>query len=152
MIEVNNPMNYYTRRWVKSEDLNGNGTLFGGRLLAWLDEEGIIYATIQLQSRRVVTKKISEINFVSSPKQGDIVELGMVARKFGKTSITLEVEVRNKMTKEVILTIDEIVFVNLGEDGQPAPHGKTEITDSRCSRCPYSDGCLHVGAESSLSA
>lgn len=26
-----------------------------------------------------------------------------------------------------ILTVDKIVFVNLGEDGLPAPHGQTEI-------------------------
>lgn len=128
MIEVSNPMNYHTRRWVKPEDLNANGTLFGGRLLAWIDEEAALYTIIQLQNSRVVTKKMSEINFVSSAKQGDIIELGIVARKFGRTSITLTVEVRNKMTKNIILTVDEIVFVNLDETGKPAPHGKTEIT------------------------
>jgi len=28
-------MRFHTRKWVKPEDLNPNGTLFGGRLLAW---------------------------------------------------------------------------------------------------------------------
>ena len=32
-------MNFHTRKWVKPEDLNPNGTLFGGSLLAWIDEE-----------------------------------------------------------------------------------------------------------------
>ena len=32
-------MKFHTRKWVKPEDLNPNGTLFGGRLLAWIDEE-----------------------------------------------------------------------------------------------------------------
>ena len=27
-------MNFHTRKWVKPEDLNPNGTLFGGSLLA----------------------------------------------------------------------------------------------------------------------
>ena len=36
--------------------------------------------------------------------------------------------VRNKITRKSILTIDKMVFVNLGPDGLPAPHGKTEIT------------------------
>jgi hypothetical protein len=42
--------------------------------------------------------------------------------------LTMRCEVRNKMTKQTILSIDKIVFVNMGEDGKPAPHGKTEIT------------------------
>lgn len=59
-------MNFHTRKWVKPEDLNPNGTLFGGSLLRWIDEEAAIYAIIQLGNQRVVTKYISEINFVSS--------------------------------------------------------------------------------------
>jgi acyl-CoA hydrolase len=128
MIEVTNPMNFHTRRWIKPEDLNPNGSLFGGRLLSWIDEECAIYATIQLQNQRIVTKLMSEINFVSSAKQGDIIELGIVATHFGRTSITMRCEVRNKMTKQTILSIAKIVFVNIGEDGKPAAHGKTEIT------------------------
>ena len=56
-------MNFHTRKWVKPEDLNPNGTLFGGSLLRWLDEEAAIYAIVQLGNQRVVTKYISEINF-----------------------------------------------------------------------------------------
>lgn len=121
-------MNFHTRKWVKPEDLNPNGTLFGGSLLKWIDEEAAIYAIIQLGSQRVVTKLMSEINFVSSARQGDIIELGITATEFGRTSLTLRCEVRNKITRKSILTIDRMVFVNLGEDGKPAAHGKTEIT------------------------
>ena len=49
-------MNYHTRKWVKPEDLNPNGTLFGGRLLQWIDEELGIYAIIQLEISRTVTQ------------------------------------------------------------------------------------------------
>ncbi len=121
-------MKFHTRKWVKPEDLNPNGTLFGGSLLKWIDEEAAIYAIIQLDSQKVVTKLISEINFVSSARQGDIIELGLTATDFGRSSITLRCEVRNKITRKSILTIDRLVFVNLGEDGLPAPHGKTEIS------------------------
>ena len=68
-------MNFHTRKWVKPEDLNPNGTLFGGSLLRWIDEEAAIYAIVQLGNQRVVTKYISEINFVSASRQGDIIEL-----------------------------------------------------------------------------
>jgi len=121
-------MNFHTRKWVKPEDLNPNGTLFGGTLLRWIDEEAVIYAIVQLGNPHIVTKFISEINFVSSARQGDIIELGITATHFGRTSITLTCQVRNKITRKSILTIDKLVFVNLDQDGNPVPHGRTEIT------------------------
>ena len=120
-------MRFHTRKWVKPEDLNPNGTLFGGRLLEWIDEEAALYTIIQLENQKIVTKLMSEINFKSSAKKGDIIEIGLEAVKFGRTSMTLACEVRNKMTRETIITIDSIIMVNLGADGLPAPHGKTEI-------------------------
>ncbi len=120
-------MNYHTRKWIKPEDLNANHSLFGGRLLEWIDEEAALYAIIQLENTRSVTKYISEINFVSSAKQGDIIEIGIEAIDFGRTSITLRCEVRNKMTRHTIITIDRIVFVALDENGKPKPHGKTKV-------------------------
>jgi acyl-CoA hydrolase len=102
--------------------------LFGGSLLKWIDEEAVIYAIIQLENHKVVTKLISEINFISAPVQGDIIEMGIVATEFGKSSITLTCEVRNKLTRQQILKIDRMVFVNLDEYGHSKPHGKTKIT------------------------
>jgi acyl-CoA hydrolase len=120
-------MRFHTRKWVKPEDLNPNGTLFGGRLLAWIDEEAALYAVIQLENNKVVTKYMSEINFMSSAKTGDIIEIGIEVVKFGKTSLVLNCEVRNKMTRETIITVDNIVLVNLDENGKPLPHGKTQV-------------------------
>jgi acyl-CoA hydrolase len=126
-------MNFYTRKLVKPEDLNSNDTLFGGSLLRWIDEESAIYAIIQLGTNRCVTKFMSEINFVSSARQGDIVEIGIKATHFGRTSLTLTCEVRNKISHKTILTIDKIVYVSVDESGNPTPHGKTQIiyTDER---------------------
>ncbi|KIA99531.1 acyl-CoA thioesterase [Flavobacterium sp. KMS] len=120
-------MRFHTRKWVKPEDLNPNGTLFGGQLLAWIDEELALYTIIQLENYRVVTKHMSEINFKSSARQGDIVEIGIDVVKFGNSSLVLRCIVRNMMTRETIITIDNITMVNLGEDGKPKAHGKTKI-------------------------
>lgn len=120
-------MRFHTRKWVKPEDLNPNGTLFGGQLLAWIDEELALYTIIQLENSRVVTKHMSEINFRSSAKQGDIIEIGIDVVKFGHTSLTLKCEARNMMTRETIISIDNTTMVNLGTDGKPAAHGKKEI-------------------------
>ncbi|APY09558.1 acyl-CoA thioesterase [Winogradskyella sp. J14-2] len=120
-------MRFHTRKWVKPEDLNPNSTLFGGQLLAWIDEEIALYTVIQLENPKIVTKYMSEINFMASARKGDIIEIGIEVIKFGKTSLTMKCEVRNKMTRETILTIDKIIMVNLGPDGKPKPHGKTEV-------------------------
>lgn len=121
-------MNFHTRKWVKPEDLNPNQSLFGGRLLQWIDEEAVIYAIVQLENPYVVTKFISEINFINAPKQGDIVEIGIIATHFGRTSLTMRCEVRNMLTREPILQIDKLVFVNLNANGAPSPHSKTTIS------------------------
>lgn len=120
-------MNFHTRKWIKPEDLNPNETLFGGRLLQWIDEEAALYSIIQLENPKTVTKYMSEINFRSSAKKGDIIEIGLEAKKFGKTSLTLACEVRNKMTREVIITIDTIIMVSLDAHGVPTPHGKSRL-------------------------
>ena len=122
---------FRTQKWVRPEDLNANGTLFGGSLLKWIDEEATIYAIVQMGNRRVVTKIMSEINFVASAQEGDIIEMGLTATEFGRSSLTMRAEVRNMITRNSILTIDRIVFVNLGDDGRPAPHGYSDVTYER---------------------
>ena len=120
-------MRFHTRKWIKPQDLNPNQTLFGGRLLEWIDEECALYSIIQLENSKTVTKYMSEIDFKSSAKEGDIVEIGIEVVKFGSASLTLKCEVRNRMTRETIITIDKIVMVALDQDGKPKAHGKTEV-------------------------
>ena len=119
-------MKFYSRKLIKPQDLNANGTLFGGSLLAWIDEEAAIYVTCQLDDGNVVTKYMSEINFVSSARIGDVIEIGMETVRFGTSSITVRCEVRNKFNKDTIIEIDEIVFVHLDENGRPTPHNVSE--------------------------
>lgn len=121
---MSDTMQFFTRKWVKPEDLNPNETLFGGSLLRWIDEEATIFTISLLDSKRVVTKFMSEINFVSSARQGDIVEIGIAVVRFGHTSVTLRCEVRNKLTQDVILKVETLVFVSLDDSGRPTPHGK----------------------------
>ena len=120
-------MRFHTRKWIKPEDLNPNGTLFGGRLLQWIDEEAALYAIVQLDNTHIVTKFITEIDFKSSAKEGDIIEIGIEVSKFGNASLTLRCEVRNMMTRDSIITIEKIIMVNLDINGKPRPHGKTKV-------------------------
>ena len=116
-------MKFRTRKLIKPEDLNARGTLFGGQVLKWIDEESAIFAICQLGERNIVTKAMSEINFVSSARTGDVVEIGCELVSFGTTSITIACEVRNKVSKQTIIRIEKIVFVLLDESGKPKPHG-----------------------------
>lgn len=118
-------MKFYSRKLIKPGDLNSNNTLFGGALLRWIDEEAGIYAMTKLDTKKIVTKFISEINFVNSAKQGDVIEIGLAFTSVGRTSITFSCMVRNVFTKKTIISIEKLVFVKIDNEEQPIPHGKT---------------------------
>lgn len=111
------------RRLVMAKDLNGANKLFGGTILAWIDEQAYIEVIALLKSNNVVTKFISEIEFIAGAKVGDVVEIKTSFIKAGKSSVTLKVEVHNLTTEKNIATVNEIVMVNVDENGQPTPHG-----------------------------
>ena len=117
-------MKFYSRKLIKPENLNARNTLFGGALLRWIDEEAGIYAMTKLHTKSVVTKYISEIDFVSSAKQGDVIEIGLGFNGIGSTSIRFSCEVRNVFTKQTIIKIENIVFVKVDKNGKAEPHGK----------------------------
>jgi len=115
-------LKFRTRKMVKPGDLNGRNTLFGGRLLEWIDEECAIYCACQMQRHLIVTKYISEINFLAPAFTGEVIEIGVDTVSIGKTSLTVCANVRNKATQRKILTIDRLVFVAVDEAGRPARH------------------------------
>jgi len=55
---VSDQMEFFTRKWVKPEDLNPNEFLFGVSLLRWIDEEATVVTIDLLGSKQVVTKFI----------------------------------------------------------------------------------------------
>jgi len=109
------PLKFRTRKLIKPEDLNGRNTLFGGRLMSWIDEECAIYCACQMKTHNIVTKYISEMNFMTPTYQGDIIEIG-------RSSLTLSCVVRNKDTKEELISVDKLVFVAVDRQGRPMPH------------------------------
>ena len=115
---------YRTRKVVKPGDLNSRNTLFGGRLLEWIDEECGVYAACQMDTKFLVTKSMSALNFLAPAVQGDVVEIGVGTVSVGHSTITVECHVRVKHTEQEIVSIDEIVFVNVDDTGRPVRHGK----------------------------
>ena len=115
-------MDYKTRRVVMYSHLNSAGVLFGGQALAWIDEEAAIYAACQMGTTRIVTKKMSAIDFVSPGELGDILSIGAEVVRVGRTSLTVACEIRNQTHDSLVVRVDEIVFVALDENNVPTPH------------------------------
>lgn len=122
-------LSYVVRKWVKPEDLNQHGALFGGRLLQWVDEEAAIVAITQLGTIGVVTRHMSEIDFVAKAALGDLLELEYLVKGFGRTSIALSCRVSNTVTDQDILRLESIVFVAVDGAGHPVQHGQTVTTE-----------------------
>lgn len=123
---------YKTRQFVMSEHINHKGVLFGGRALMWLDAQSAIFAASLLNSNSVVTKYMSKIDFEASAKLGDLVEIQCWFLKTGTTSITVGCKLINVNTGKTIISVDEVVLVNIGSEGKPVPHETTiEIANQR---------------------
>jgi acyl-CoA thioesterase YciA len=109
------------RRLVKPSDLNSGNRLFGGQMLSWIDENACTYVLCQLDRTRVVTSKVSEVNFIHPAKQADMLEF--YASTIGKSRTTLTVRMR-VMVKKVTIVDCSLVFVAIDENGKPEAHGK----------------------------
>lgn len=122
------------------EDLNSAGTIFGGRLVAWIDEGTAIYASCQMNARRIVTKKISELIFNQPAKLGDMLEIWCKVVHPGRTSLTISTIVTRRsfaddpreghrgdhlneyaLKAETEICRCELVFVSVDEKGKPRP-------------------------------
>ncbi len=104
-------------------DTNGHGTIFGGILLAYIDQAGAI-ATRPF-CNLVVTVKMNEVVFHAPVYVGDVVSFYAKVVKIGTTSITVKVTVTAERWREwgnvVKVTEAEVVYVNVGDDRRPAP-------------------------------
>ena len=115
-----------TRKLIMYPDLSVTGRLFGGRLLSMIDESIAMQAMGIMETQRIVTKKISEVNFLSPALLGDILEIWGSETSRGKSSLTIsgKVVVNREVDGEIqkVLICDcSLVFVALDKNGRPAP-------------------------------
>lgn len=107
---------------VKHSDLGFNNTLFGGKLLYWLDGDAVAYAMQWCDTPRMVTVSIDKCTFKKPAGPSHLIKIYAEAIRMGTTSITLNVEARrhNVYTgqQNVILATD-IKFVKVDEEGNP---------------------------------
>ena len=108
-------------------DTNGHGTIFGGVLLAYIDQGGPI--ATRPYCNLVVTIKMNEVVFHQPVYVGDVVSFYAKVTRIGTTSITVKVTVTAERWREsgnvVKVTEAEVVYVNVGDDRRPTPIRKT---------------------------
>lgn len=111
-----------THRLVLPEDLNHFGFLFGGRLLAWVDEASWIAASLDFPHCQFVTIGMDKVEFRYSVRQGSILSIRCIKEHEGTTSVLYRVEVfdcRNPTAPPIFST--GITYVSVDDSGRKRP-------------------------------
>lgn len=109
-------------RLVLPPDTNHMNTIFGGKVLAYIDEIAGIAAMKHSGRRVVVTASIDSVDFLSPAYVGDVLELEANVTSTGRTSMEVYVRVKsqNPQTGEERLTTESfLTLVAMGDDGKP---------------------------------
>ena len=109
------------REMVMPGDTNPHGTIFGGKIMSWMDIAAAMCASIHCENP-VVTVHISDIDFISPIKVGSHVVIKTSVNYVGKTSMVIgvKVESENPYTGQVRKTTKAyLTFVAVDEFGKP---------------------------------
>ena len=119
-------MELISTHFCKAANVGYHGNLFGGTMLAWLDEAGAAFACQVCDTPRMVTKKISEVVFNKPVRPGQIIKIYGEVRTVGDTSVTIHLEARRHSvyngSQRTVLTTD-MTFVRIDGDGESIPVG-----------------------------
>lgn len=111
-----------------TKDIGIHGNLFGGILMAWIDEAAAAYATEYCYTPNMVTVKVGELIFSKPLKVGQHVRIYAKVNKLGNTSITLKLEARKYSLysgEETLVCSTNTTFVRIDDDGTPTVIGET---------------------------
>ncbi len=103
-------------------DTNHHGTIFGGKLMAYIDDVATIAATRHAR-RPVVTASTDSVDFLHPVRKGDSVCLSAFVTWTRRTSMEVFVRVitENLLTGErQVCATSFLTFVALDDDGKPA--------------------------------
>jgi acyl-CoA hydrolase len=102
-------------------DTNPHGTVFGGKVMEWVDIAGAVAAMRHTQNP-VVTVSFDRVDFRAPAQVGDIMVLRSQVNYTGKTSIEVGVEVHaeSPLTGKRVLTLNALAtYVAVNQKGQP---------------------------------
>ena len=105
-------------------DVNANGDIFGGWIMAQVDLAGAVLPA-RIAKGRIATVAVKEFVFKQPVTMGDLLSFYARVTRVGKTSISVEVEVfaeRNPAHLQVVkVTQAHLTYVAIDSHGQPRP-------------------------------
>lgn len=110
-------------------DCNANGDIFGGWVMARIDQAGSVLAT-RIGKGRMATVAVNDIVFKQPVGVGDILSFYALVKRIGNTSVTLDVEVYAEpfLQQGCFLKVTQatLTFVAIDDTGQPRPIPKEQ--------------------------
>ena len=107
-----------------AKDLGVHGNLFGGIMMAWIDEAASAMAVSTCHTPNMVTVKVDELVFKKKVKEGFLIRIYGEVAEIGNSSIKFKIEARKVSVytdEEDVVVTTYITFVRIDESGQPTP-------------------------------
>lgn len=106
---------------VRPTDLNSAKRLFGGTLMAWIDETAVIVAKRHAMMN-VTTASVDNLSFLSAARMRDVIVIIGKITYVGTTSMEVKVEsfVEHINGERELVNRAYITMVGLDDDGVPA--------------------------------
>ena len=107
---------------VRQEHLNQFGSLFGGAVLAVVDELAFIACARSYPGRNFVTRAVLDAEFTAPAHLGDMIEFNFHVEHVGKTSVHVRVEmlIYDGQGGRGVRSYDgTVVMVCVDEEGAP---------------------------------
>jgi len=105
-------------------DTNPNGDIFGGWLMARVDQAGAVLPA-RIARGRIATVAVNQFLFKQAVSVGDLLSFYSRVERIGNTSITVHVEVlaeRNPANVQVVkVTEANLTYVAIDREGRPRP-------------------------------
>ena len=105
-------------------DTNPMGTIFGGIILSYIDQAGVVEAQ-RHTDKLLVTVAMHEVKFIAPVLVGDLVSFYAEKLRIGTTSITIRVTVEAKRRapphETARVTQAEVVYVAVAGPGHSVP-------------------------------
>jgi len=114
---------------VRQEHLNQYGNLFGGRVLAVIDELAFIACSRTYPGRNFITRAVHDAEFTAPATLGDMLEFNFRVESVGRTSVRVRVEmiVHDNRSGATHKSFDGlVVMVCVNSVGMPVP---VEVSD-----------------------
>ncbi len=105
----------------KTSDIGVNDNLFGGVMLAWMDEAGGNFAAKKCCTPNIITLKINEVVFKKPVKVKEHIRIYGEVLHVGKSSITIKVfaqRINFERNEEENVCSTEMLFVKIDENGK----------------------------------